>query len=151
VIAVPCAILLATDLTVAALLTVEWFKTYPVGGSGAGKRRAEKRAAEAADGASNFPSTQNRWNSPVESESSDASGECVGGFSISTGSVVQTTPAKQWLRTWIEKCRKALTRREQSASTAHQNSVTASGQCPPVDSSSVAARCLVPDSDQPAS
>jgi len=150
VIAVPCAILLATDLTVAALLTVEWFKTYPVGGSGAGKRRAEKRAAEAADGASNLKgaSEADRFHTPVNRVRLSAL------HPISTGSVVQTTPANKLITVFVskqvEKCRKALTARVTNRSIG-SSSVTASGQCPPVDSFSGAARCLVPDSDQPAS
>ena len=149
-IAVPCAILLATDLTVAALLTVEWFKTYPVGGSGAGKRRAEKRAAEAADGASNLKgaSEADRFHTPVNRVRLSAL------HPISTGSPSGATPAKQQNAksgsNWVQKCREALTSRV-PASVPSKSSVTASGQCPPVDSSSGAARCLVPDSDQPAS
>jgi hypothetical protein len=83
-IATPCIILGGTIAIIAALLLVEDEINYPVGGSGAGKRRAEKRAAEAADGASIFPSTQNRWKSAsADSENGNVSGECVGGESLS--------------------------------------------------------------------
>jgi len=145
-----CIILGGVISTIATLLLVEEEINFPIVGSGAGKRRAEKRAAEAADGVSILKgaSEADRSHTPVNRVRLSAL------HPISTGSPSGATPAKQQNAksgsNWVQKCREALTSRV-PASVPSKSSVTASGQCPPVDSSSGAARCLVPDSDQPAS
>lgn len=128
----PCITLGAALFIVATLLLVEDEINYPAAGSGARGRSAAKRSAEASGGASILKgaSEADRSHTPVNRVRLSAL------HPFSTGSVLETTPAKRqvtgFVSKQIEKCRKALAARV-TTSTTSQSSVNASGQCPPVE------------------